>query len=63
MRVHVDDAGREHEAVGIDRLGALVRDGADPDDAAVLDGKVGAPGFVAEAVDDGGTADDEIDHR
>ena len=63
VRVHVDDAGREHEPVGVDRLGALVLDLADAGDAAVLDREVGALGLVAQAVDDGGAADDEIDHR
>ena len=56
MRVHVDDAGRQREAAGVDRLGALVLDVADRGDAAVLDREVGTPGLVAQAVDDGGAA-------
>ena len=36
---------------------------ADGDDPAVLDRDVGALGVVAQAVDDGGAADDEIDHQ
>ena len=55
--------GDEREAAGVDRLGALVLDLADGGDAAVLDREIGAPGFVAETIDDGGAADDEIDHR
>ena len=63
MRVHVDDAGREDEPVGVDRLGAFVLDLADAGDTAVLDRKVGTLRLMAEAVDDRGAADDEIDHH
>ena len=63
VRVHVDDAGREHQPVGVDGLVALVADRTDGDDPAVLDRDVGALGIVAQAVDDGGAADDEIDHQ
>jgi len=58
--VDVDDAGRQHEAVGIDRLRAPVLDLADRLDAAVLDREIGTARFMAQAVDDGGTANDEI---
>ena len=44
-------------------LVALVAHRTDGDDPAVLDRDVGAPGIVAQAVDDGGAADDEIDHQ
>ncbi len=63
MGVHVDDAGREHEPIGVDRLGALVLDLADSGDAAVLDREIGAPGLVAQPVDESGAADDEVDHH
>ena len=62
MGVHVDDAGREREAAGVDRFDALLLDLADGGDTAVLDRKIGAPRFVAQAIDDGGTANDEIGH-
>ena len=55
--------GESDEAVGVDRLGALVLDLADAGDAAVLDREVGALRFMAQAVDDRGAADDEIDHH
>ena len=46
VRVRVDDAGRDHEAAGVDRLGRVVGHVADLDDAAVADARrrPGAPG-------------------
>ena len=60
MGMHVDDAGREREPAGIDGLGPLVLDLADGGDLAVLDREIGAAWLVAQAVDDGGSANDEI---
>ena len=63
VRVNVDDARRQSEAVGIDGPGSRILDLADVGDAAILHRKIGAPGLVAQAVDDRGAANDQIDHH
>jgi hypothetical protein len=62
VRVDVDDAGRQHEAAGVDatRGGAGIL--ADGRDAPVLDGDGARPRGAAEAVDDGRVVDHEVMH-
>jgi hypothetical protein len=55
--VHVDDAGRQRQPTGVDRLRAITLDLADRFDAAVLDRDIRTARCIAEAVDDRCTAD------
>ncbi len=57
--VHVDEAGRAHQAARVDAP-PPVQAVADGGDAAALDGDVGAEPVGAGAVDDLGAADDEV---
>ena len=65
LRVHVgvpvDEAGRDHVAVGVDVGGAALLDATDRGDAAVDDADVGAVRREAGAVDDGPVADDDVE--
>ena len=58
--VGVDDAGRDHQAVGVELAGAAALDEADLDDPAVLDRHVGPPPGQAGAVDDDPVADHQV---
>ena len=60
--VHVNDAGREQEAVGIHRLPRAIGHVADFDDALIADGDIGLDQWVADAVSDHGAANHEIMH-
>ena len=62
MGVDVDDAGREHEAVGVDRLPRTLGHVADFDDALAANGDVGLDQRVANAVGDHGAANHQIMH-
>ena len=62
MGVEVDDARCEDKSFRVDLALSLVADVADGADAPVADRDVGPGGIVAEAVDDGGSADDELIH-
>ena len=63
VRVDVDEPGRDDEPRGVEGLrGQLARELADPDDAAVLHGDVGAPRRRAQAVDDESAGDEVIEH-
>ncbi len=60
VRVDVDDA-RDHEpAVGVDRATCVPVDGTHVDDHAVGDRHVGGACWLAGAVDDGTTPDDQV---
>ena len=62
MRVHVDEAGREHAAGGVDgaRRPSAPRQLADGGDAAFPHAHVGAEPRVARAVHHAGVADQEV---
>ena len=62
MGVHVDPAGRDHEARGVDLAlaGALLA--ADRGDAAACDRDVAGERRFAGAVDDGAAANDDVVH-
>ena len=58
--MHVDEAGRDHLAGGIDDpIGLAAEPRPDRGDALALDGDVGRPGRAAAAVDHGATANEE----
>ena len=63
MRVHVDPAGRDQEAVGVDLAPARTQLAADRRDAVAHDGDVARKGRLAGAVDDLSAADDDVVHR
>ena len=63
MRVDVDEARRDDEAVGIARLASRLVEIADRDDAAVAHTDVRASGRRARAVDHCAARDREIEHR
>ena len=60
--VRVDDAGRDDEPAGVDRLGGLLGHVAERDDPAVTDADVGAPAGRARPVDDGAAPDHAVEH-
>ncbi len=62
MRVRVDEAGRDDQAVGVDRLGGFLADLADLDDSAVTDADVGLARGRTGSVDDVATPDDGVEH-
>ncbi len=63
MGVHVDDAGGDEKAVGVDRLlGGGAVQGADFGDGAVVDRDVGGAGRGPRAVDDRAAPDDQVVH-
>jgi hypothetical protein len=63
MRVQVDDARHQREPAGIDDLGCVFADLANPGDATVPDRDIGADRVMPEPVDHNGTADHEVMHR
>ena len=60
--VHVDEAGRDREAGGVELLATGLVDGADRGDAAVVDGDVGRRRATTPAVDHGSVPDHQIVH-
>ena len=60
--VHVDEAGRDDEAGGVELFSTRLVDGADGGDAAVVDGDVGEHGGSPATVDHRSVADHEIVH-
>ena len=60
--VQIDDSGCECEAAGVDLALRLFADRTDGTDASVADRDIGPDRVVAETVDDGRTADDELIH-
>ena len=60
--VQVDDARRESQSLGVDLAFPGLADVSDGADAPVAHCDVGPDRFVAETVDDGGSADDEVVH-
>jgi hypothetical protein len=58
----VDPAGRDQQAVGMDRLACRGRDPPDLGDAAVLNGDIGDERSSAAAVDDSAAPDDPVVH-
>ena len=62
VRVQGDDSRREGESAGVDLALRFFANVADRADASVADRDVGPHGVVAETVDDGRTADDELIH-
>ncbi len=62
MRVHVDEAGGDDEAGGVELFATGLVDGADRGDAAVVDGHVGEHGCSPATVDHRSVADHEIVH-
>ena len=62
MGMHVDDAGREHEAVGVHRLPRAFRHVADLGDVLPFDGNIGADQRISHTVGDHGAANHEIMH-
>ena len=61
VRVHVDEAGRDDQPLGVDlALGLARRHAADGDDPVAADGHVADEPRVAGAVDDAAVADDEV---
>ena len=62
MGVHVDDAGREHEAVGVHRLPRAFGHVADLGNALAADGNIGADQRITHTVGDHGAANYEIMH-
>src|SRR6185295_5768514 len=63
MGVHVDEAGRDDEALGVDFALALGGDPADRGDLAALDGEVAVEPGVARAIDDLAVAKNEVERR
>ena len=63
MGVQVDDAGGEDEPARVDLALALLAQVSDGADVPVTHRDVGPDRFVAETVDDGGSADDQVVHR
>ena len=59
----VDEAGRDRQAVDIERARRRLVGGADRGNAAVADSDVGAPPRAAGSVDDIATAENDIEHR
>ena len=62
MGVVVDDARREGESVGVDRLPSGAHVAAHCGDASARDGQAAVPGRIAEAVDEERVADHEVVH-
>ena len=62
MGVHVDDAGCQHETVGLDRLPRALGHIAHPDNALAADGDIGLDQWIADAVGNHGAANYEIMH-
>ena len=59
--MHVDEAGRDDQALGVDlALGRPRRHPADGDDAVAADRHVAVEPRIAAAVDDLAVADDEV---
>ena len=63
VRVGVDHAGHDDEARGVELFGGVVLDGADRDDASVVDTDVGDPTRPAGAVDQRAGPDDVAEHE
>src|SRR4051812_49306765 len=61
MGVDVDEAGGHQLPLGIDLLGAVPGDLADCGNPAVLEPDIRLDRLAAGAIDDGATADDEIE--
>src|ERR1044071_4604998 len=61
MRVDVDEARRDREALGIDLLAPGAVNAADRGDAAVLHGNIGLARRTARAVEHGAVAHDKIE--
>ncbi|MBK6281237.1 MAG: hypothetical protein IPF57_25510 [Gammaproteobacteria bacterium] len=62
VRVQVDEAGRDHQSVGVDHApGARVRDLAHARDHAVPDADVTLPARIARAVHDHAVPDDDVE--
>jgi putative ATPase len=61
--VDVDEARRDHQAVGFDHLARWSRDLADLDDAALRQGDVGREGLRAGSVIDHAAFDDRVVHE
>ncbi len=62
MRVHVDEAGCDGEAVGVDLLASALVDDADLGDQPAVDGHVRGDRSPAEPVEHPAIADDEVVH-
>ena len=62
MRVHVDPAGRDQQAVGVDVAPGRALLAAHGGDAAVGDRNVAREGCLAGAIDDGAAANDDVVH-
>ena len=63
VRVHVDEAGRHVEPVGVDRpAGRLAAEPSHGHDPVTLDPQVGVEPGVAGSIDDTPTADDDVEH-
>src|SRR5215831_14500425 len=63
MRVQVDDARHQREPAGIDDLGRVLADLADPGDPAILHCNVSADRIMPQSIHHGGAADHEVMHR
>ncbi len=61
VRVEVDESGRHHQAIGVERAGCNLIDVADLHDASVGDRDVGSAPRCTRAVHDGAVLDEEID--
>ena len=62
MRVHVDPAGRDQKAGGVDLAPGRALFAADCDDAVARNRYVAGEGRLAGAVDDGAAANDDVVH-
>ena len=62
VRVHVDPAGRDQQAVGVDLAPGRALLAADRGDPAVRDRHVAGERRLAGAVDDGAAANDDVVH-
>ena len=60
VRVRVDEPGRDHLTVGVDRALGVAGDLADGDDAPVVDGDVAGERLAAGPVDDEAALDDDV---
>ena len=60
VRVHVDEAGRHEQAVGIDHPSGALVDATDGDDASVAYSDIGGARRGTGAVDDRAPSDQEV---
>ena len=60
VRVHVDEAGRDRQALGVEFASTLAVDGADCRDRARIDGKVARNGLAAQTVHELAAPDNEF---